>query len=622
MNRLAVWVLSDRGRVLGKNLISRVSGAVLFYPGTPRDQSADSPEIPFASLKQAVTGAFHEYDAHLFIMAAGIAVRMTGPLLVDKRTDPAVVVIDERARHVISLVSGHLGGANDLAEDIALITGAEPVITTATDLSGKIAFDTLARRMAARVEPGTAIKATSTALLAEKPVALICDSSLYDRIKRDFPSVVHFKEGDIRALDRFSAACVVSDTILPIPASLKKRVLFLRPPILTVGIGCNRGTNREEITNAVRDVFKSHNLSLLSVFRVASVDRKASEPGLAGFAQSLDAPFVTFNARQINTLFSENGNSLSPPSKPALKHVGVKGVAEPAALLAAGDGAGLIVPKQKMGNVTVAVARKPLPADGFAKGHLAIVGIGPGDTAYLTCHARRAIEAADILAGYMKYMALIAPFTAGKKLIKTGMTRETERVDAAIEAALRGNRVALIASGDAGIYGLAGLAMERAEQRGGDLEISISPGVTAAVSAASVVGAPLTNDYITLSLSDLLTPTETVLARIRSAAASGMVTVVYNPKSKKRTRLIRLLQEEFLKFRSPETPVAIITHALRAGQNTAITTLDAFLERDISMNSIVIVGNADTLLLDTSNGKKMVTQRGYERKQETGSSPE
>ena len=621
MNKLAVWVLSDRGRTLGKRLISRFSGAALFYLGDPSAQSVDSTETPFASLKEAVAGAFHEYDAHLFIMAAGIVVRMIGPLLVDKRTDPAVVVMDERARHVISLVSGHLGGANDLAGEIALITGADPVITTATDLSGQMAFDTLARRMDARVEPKTAIKGTSAALLAGKPVALICDNALLERVRKDFPSVVHFEKADIKALDRFEAACIVSDTVLPIPTPLKNRVLFVRPPTLTVGIGCNRGTDREEITTAVSDVLKSHTLSLLSVFQVASVDRKADEPGLAAFAQSLDVPFATFDAQQINTLFSEDGHGLSAPSEPARKHVGVNGVAEPAALLAAGAGAELIVPKQKIGNVTVAVARRPLPADSLVRGHLAIVGIGPGDTAYLTCHARRAIEAADILAGYTKYMALIAPFTAGKEIIKTGMTRETERVDAAIEAALRGNRVALIASGDAGIYGLAGLAMERAEQCGGDLEISVSPGVTAAVSAASVVGAPLTNDYITLSLSDLLTPTETVLDRIRAAAFSGMVTVVYNPKSKKRTRLIRLLQEEFLKFRPPETPVAIVTHALRTGQETVITTLGVFLEADISMNSIVIVGNADTILLDTPNGKKMVTQRGYERKAATGYSP-
>jgi cobalt-precorrin 5A hydrolase len=225
MNKLAVWVLSGRGRTLGKRLVSRFSGAALFSFGEPSAQSADFPEIPFVSLKQAVAGAFHEYDAHLFIMATGIAVRMTGPLLVDKRTDPAVVVMDEKTRHVISLVSGHLGGANDLAEEIALITGAEPVITTATDLSGQMAFDTLARRMNARVEPKAAIKGTSTALLAGKPVALICDNRLYDRIRKNFPTVEHFEAEDIKALDRFEAACIISDTIPPVPEALKNRIL-------------------------------------------------------------------------------------------------------------------------------------------------------------------------------------------------------------------------------------------------------------------------------------------------------------------------------------------------------------------------------------------------------------
>ena len=614
MNNLAVWTLSRRGRTLAERLSGQLSGVTLFFHGNPSESFGHSSEIPFSSLKKTVREVFHQYNAHIFIMATGIVVRMIGPLLADKRTDPAVVVMDERAHHAISLVSGHLGGANDLTGDIARITGAEPVITTATDLSGQMALDTLARRMGAGVEPKTAIKRTSAALLKGKPVALMCDHALYNRIRDAFPSITYFEKIDTKTLESFEAAGIISDTIFPLPASLKERVLFVRPPTLAVGIGCNRGTSREEINAAVEDVLDSHRLSLLSVFRVASVDRKADEPGLTAFVDSLDVPFVTFPARQLHALFSDDTTDLSAPSAQAMKHIGAGGVAEPSALLAAGNDASLIVPKQKIGNVTVAVARRPLPADSLVKGQLTIVGIGPGDPAFLTCHARRAIETADTLAGYTKYIQLIEPFAAGKNIIRTGMTRETDRVDAAIEAAQKGKRVVLIASGDAGIYGLAGLAMERARQGGGDLDVSLSPGVTAAVSAASVVGAPLTNDYITLSLSDLLTPTETVIARIRAAATSGMVTVIYNPKSKKRTRLIRLLQAAFLESRPPETPVAVVTHALREGQCSVLTTLDAFLKETITMNSIVIIGNADTILLDTPRGKKMVTRRGYERK--------
>jgi precorrin-3B C17-methyltransferase len=221
--------------------------------------------------------------------------------------------------------------------------------------------------------------------------------------------------------------------------------------------------------------------------------------------------------------------------------------------------------------------------------------------------------------GYTKYIDLVRSFVGGKEIIQTGMTREVERVVAALDAAARGKRVALIGTGDAGIYGLAGLALELAEKRGDPFPVRISPGITAAVASAAVVGAPLTNDFITLSLSDLLTPREAVIARIEAAAVSGMATVVYNPKSRKRTELIAFLRETFLRHRSPETPVAIVTHALRAGQAYVLSTLRDFIEETITMNSTIIIGNGDTIIVASAGGPRMVTRRGYERKEKESS---
>ncbi len=245
------------------------------------------------------------------------------------------------------------------------------------------------------------------------------------------------------------------------------------------------------------------------------------------------------------------------------------------------------------------------------KGKLFVLGIGPGNINYMTVHTRHLLETSDVIAGYKNYIELIAPFAINKEIISTGMTKEIERVDRAIEAASVGKTVSLVCSGDSGIYGMAGLVYERMELTGIDVEVEVSPGVTAGIAAGSLLGSPLSNDFITISLSNLLTPTETVKKRISVAAQSDMVTVIYNPVSKKRKELIEFLHLEFLKHRENTTPVGVVTHALRKGQKQEIRTLDNYMEAEMDMNSILVIGNSDTQII---NGK-MVTRRGYERKE-------
>ena len=245
------------------------------------------------------------------------------------------------------------------------------------------------------------------------------------------------------------------------------------------------------------------------------------------------------------------------------------------------------------------------------KGKLFVLGLGPGDINYMTAHTLNLIEASDVIAGYKNYIELISALTEDKEIITTGMTKEIERVDKAIEAAANGKTVSLVCSGDAGIYGMAGLVFERMEATGIDVEVEVSPGVTAGIAAGSLLGSPLSNDFITISLSNLLTPTETVKDRISIAAQSDMVTAVYNPISKKRKELIEFLQQEFIRHREKTTPVGIVTHALRNGQRKEIRTLDNFLQAEMDMNTVLIIGNSDTCII---NGK-MVTRRGYERKE-------
>lgn len=242
-------------------------------------------------------------------------------------------------------------------------------------------------------------------------------------------------------------------------------------------------------------------------------------------------------------------------------------------------------------------------------GKLFVVGIGPGSLDEMTYHARRAIEEADVIVGYSTYVDLTEPLFFGKVVITGGMGMEVERCEAALREALLGRTVALISSGDAGIYGMAGLVLEIAQRKGIEYPeaIEIVPGVPAFVAAAALVGAPLMNDFVSISLSDLLNDWEKIEKRIDAAALGDFVACLYNPRSAQRVQQLEKTREIFLKHRRPETPVAIVRKAFREDQSTCITTLDAMLSQDIDMLSIVIIGNSET----ESDGRWMVTRRGY-----------
>lgn len=243
------------------------------------------------------------------------------------------------------------------------------------------------------------------------------------------------------------------------------------------------------------------------------------------------------------------------------------------------------------------------------RGKLFVVGIGPGSLDEMTYHARRAIESSDVIVGYSAYVDLAEPLFLGKVVITGGMGMEVERCEAALREALVGRTVALISSGDAGIYGMAGLVLEIAQKKGIEHPeaIEIVPGVPAFVAAAALVGAPLMNDFASISLSDLMNPWEKIEKRLAAAASGDFVTCLYNPKSTNRVQQIEKAREIFLKHRSPETPVAIIRNAFREGQSTLISSLDAMLSHEIDMLSIVIIGCSETV----ADERWMLTKRGY-----------
>lgn len=247
-------------------------------------------------------------------------------------------------------------------------------------------------------------------------------------------------------------------------------------------------------------------------------------------------------------------------------------------------------------------------------GRIMLVGIGPGNAEHMTARARAAIAEADSVIGYATYINLVEDLLAGKEVLKKAMTEELDRAIEALERARAGKKVALVSSGDAGVYGMAGPTYEVLFQAGwtpdSGVEVEIVPGASALNSCAALVGAPLTHDFCAISLSDLLTPWPVIARRLDAAAAADFVVALYNPKSGRRTQQIIEAQRLFLRHRSPETPVAVVKSAYRPKQRVEFTTLAQMTDADIGMLSTVLIGNSNTIL---QNGL-MVTPRGYANK--------
>ena len=340
---IALWVVTPNGRKLARQLREKWPEATLWSSGhLPLDEDAVH-GCTFDRLASAVEENFTRYAGHVFIMATGIVVRTIAALLRHKSVDPAVVVVDDQGRFAISLVAGHMGGANRLAARTARILGAAAVITTATDVNGKPAVDLLAVERGLRIENPQAIKAVNMALLMEKKLLLHDPYGMLGLVLSAYtvenaPPPENWKDPGVYVDDRSTA--------------LPESVLRLRPPCLCAGVGCNRHVSKEALKDLLGHVFEQHQLSMQSLGVIASIDRKGDEAGLLALARELQVPLQFFTKEELNQVLH-----VPNPSAMAAKHLGVQSVCEAAAILAARHGE-LIVPKHKTSQATVAIARR------------------------------------------------------------------------------------------------------------------------------------------------------------------------------------------------------------------------------------------------------------------------
>lgn len=345
LNHIAVLTVTRPGLALAARIEAALPAEVTVYVSEKYAEGAPERFVRFPDrLQPVVDEVWSRYEAIIVIGAAGIAVRLIAPHVVDKRYDPGVVVMDIAGRYAIALCSGHLGGANELCHLLAQTVGALPVVTTGTDVQGTLAPDVLAKQIGAQIENWEALKVVSGALVHGARVGVLVEPGVHT------PDLGVYRDKNVvltQDLSGFEAGVAVTSQVFHSVTP----TLFIRPPNLVVGVGCNTGTTEAEIHAEVHAVLALAGLSPLSVSRIATVEKKKDEPGLLAFCQRMGLPLVWFSAEQINAL-----DAPFEPSETVRRFVGVYGVAEPAAMLAAGARRA-VVPKQKRGNLTVAVAR-------------------------------------------------------------------------------------------------------------------------------------------------------------------------------------------------------------------------------------------------------------------------
>ena len=381
-----------------------------------------------------------------------------------------------------------------------------------------------------------------------------------------------------------------------------KNDLVLCPPVLALGVGCERDCEPAELEKLVRETLEDSGLSASSVSCVVSIDLKMDEVAVNELAASLGVPVRFFSAKELENLTPYLAN----PSDVVFAEVGCHGVSEGAALAAAGSNGKLRVEKCRSSRATCSIAINPEGIKGNevgrARGHLSIVGIGPGIDSWRTPEATALITAASDLVGYGLYLDLIGDLVTGKKRHVSELAQEEERVRRALDLAAEGRNVALVCSGDAGIYALATLVFELMDRENrtdwNRTTLQVTPGISALQAAAARIGAPIGHDFCTISLSDLLTPFEEIEKRLKAATEGDFVVAFYNPVSKRRrTQLVRA-QEILLLGRGPDVPVVLARNLGRKEETIEVIKLGDLTPDHADMLTMVLIGNSQSRLIE------------------------
>lgn len=532
------------------------------------------------------------------LCASGILVRAIAPHLRDKRQEPPVIALAEDGSSAVPLLGGH-HGANALARRIATLCNGHAAVTTASELRLGFALD----------DPAPGFVLANPEHMKDATAALLDGAVLALR-----GALSPFATADLEPWHEGFTG--ISLYVTETATQGSPRELVYHPQTLVMGLGCERNAEPAELIALAERSLAEHGLSPHALAAIASIDLKSDEIAIHAAATHFNVPARFFTAQELD----RETPRLKNPSAIVAKEVGVPGVAEAAALAAAGPDSTLLVEKTRSARATCAIARAPGPLlslPGRARGILHVVGLGPGTPDWRAPAARAALEASTDWVGYGLYLDLAADVKSGQREHRFPLGGEEDRVRHAIALAREGKEVALICSGDAGIYAMAALVYEIIDLEPCRIAVNVIPGISAFQAAAAKAGAMIGHDFCCISLSDLLTPWEAIEKRVKAAAEGDFVISFYNPRSLKRRDQLERAFAILSAHRPADTPVVIASNLGRPEEQVKILRFSDFNPDDVDMLTLVMVGSSQSRQFTRGDGKAYAyTPRGYAKKRE------
>jgi cobalt-precorrin 5A hydrolase / precorrin-3B C17-methyltransferase len=564
MAKVAVIVLSQDSIVTARQLMTALPEAVL-YGSVKRTTGVD---ISFDNFKATVQELFSQDIAIVGLCAAGILIRSIAPLLQDKLHEPAVIAVANDGSAVVPLLGG-LHGANDLARQIATALAVSPAITT----TGDIRFQTTL------LSPPTGYKLANPQHGKQFISDLIAGAKL-----RLMGSAAWLKSAQLPTDDQGKLSIQVTEkSVLPVADCL-----VYHPATIVIAI-CRTSENTESLTMVLSKILTNQQLSTLSIAGIITNEDCVGDEGIRSIAQAYQVP-LRFTLGQQSAL--ELASSITEP----------------------------LVNKNHGGyELSISIASQPIDIKtiGQSLGKLSIVGTGPGSAEWMSPQVKAVLQEATDWVGYSTYLNLAEPLRRGQIRHDSDNRVELERSRLALNLAAEGRTVAVVSSGDPGIYAMAAAVLEAIDRDRNPLwqrvEIQICPGISAMQAAASLVGAPLGHDFCAISLSDILKPWNAIEQRLTAAAQGDFIIAFYNPISSQRTWQLAKAKEVLLQWRTPQTPVILARNVGRPGQSVVIKTLGELVSEDADMRTMILIGSSKTRIIQQPHQKDWVyTPRHYE----------
>ncbi|AFZ08482.1 precorrin-3 methyltransferase [Oscillatoria nigro-viridis PCC 7112] len=589
--------------ILGQNSLPIAKKISAHFPGSQIygliDRTNDT-DINFSNFGETLRELFATQTPIIAICAAGIIIRTLAPLLSDKRAEPPVLAVAEDGSAVVPLLGG-LHGVNDLAREIAAALGVQPAITTTGDIRFRTAL--LSPPQGYSLANPEDAKTFISNLLAGEKVRLEGAASWLSESNLPLakPAPTGATPTQRIAPDPKLTIRVTEKAIAPTPDCL-----VYHPQIVAVALAKLSNIEPEIAVSLVQQVLENAGLAAASVAGFFALKEEMGNPALEAVSQYFKVPVRFFNLSELVELDSIEL---------------IENQAAQIALTAAGANSQLIERDRPNAlNCAIALAAEPLDASaiGVSRGKLAIVGTGPGGAPWMSPEVKEILREATDWVGYKFYLDLAGTLREGQKRHDSDNREEIDRARFALDLAASGKSVAVVSSGDPGIFAMAAAVFEAidfdAKPEWQGIDIRVAPGISAMQAAAAAIGAPLGHDFCAISLSDILKPWEVIEQRISAAAIADFAIAFYNPISKQRMWQLSRAIEILLQSRDAKTPVILGRNLGRPGQSVRVCTLGEFQPQDADMRTLVIVGSSQTRIIPRKYGDVWVyTPRRYEK---------